>query len=109
MNAKDIFDADIAAIEGEMPVTFTFNGTRYVGQKTGTVDELAMQDAGYQPSFDFQLSVRRSLFVGLTAPTNNDTIEIPDDVTGDPVSYMIVSATKDPAGVEVIYSIKANN
>lgn len=95
------FDADVAAVETDLPVTFTFAGKSYVGQKTPIVDKLGMADAGFEPGVDFILEVRLSQFTGNDrAPGNLDIIEIGD------TEYCIKQTTPDQSGIVVTYGVQ---
>jgi hypothetical protein len=99
------YGSDIAAVEPEMPVSFLSNGVAYVGQSIPVEWQLGMEDAGYQEQFDFTLSVRLGQFViaGVDVPQPEATIVIAG------VTYRIVKATTDQAGVAVQWQMKVQN
>lgn len=107
MSAQTIqFDADVAAIEAEVPVVFKFNGVNYVGSRTPIMDKQAMEDAGFAQLFDFQLIVRLSLFVAPISPMRvHDTISIQDAVRGLWVDYNVATVQPSQDGVTMAYGV----
>ena len=89
----DIFDADVAAVETELPAPFTFKGKAYTGSKTQTIDSLEMEDAGFTQKFDFELDVRKSIFGSVTPPGKNDEIGMA------PLTYRVERVTPSQDGV----------
>lgn len=97
------FDADVAAVETELPVTFTFNGKDYVGSKTQTVDSLEMEDAGFVQKYDFELEVRVLAFGSVTPPAKNGEIKIA------PTSYRVEKVTPSQDGVMFTFHMVERN
>ncbi len=87
------FDADVAAVEPELPVQFFFKEKEYTGSKTHTIDSLDMEDAGFQQRYDFELDVRTVVFAGVSAPEKNSAIKI------GTVTYRIEKITPSQDGV----------
>lgn len=83
----DIFDADVAAVEPELPVIFLFKTKEYTGSKTQTLDSLEMEDAGFTQKYDFELDVRTLIFGTVSPPGKNDEIIIAS------VSYRVLKVT----------------
>lgn len=107
MSAQTVqFDADVQAVEPEMPVAFKFNGIEYTGQRTPIMDRQAMEDAGFAQAFDFQLIVRVSEFVAPVKPMrNHDTVEILDSLRGEWIGYNINSVQPSQDGVTITYNV----
>lgn len=103
------FDADIEAVEPEMPVSFRIAEKEYTGQRTSIVDKQAMVDAGYEQAFDFLLLVRVALFTtAADLPKVNSDIEIYDVLRGTWITYTIASASPSQDGVAIQYALSAN-
>jgi hypothetical protein len=97
------FDADVAAVEPEMPVIFKFGGKEYTGQRTPIADRQPMVDSGFEQTFDFLLVVRTAIFVEPEKPPVVDSeIEIED------VSYRIEASTPSQDGVTITYGVVEN-
>lgn len=97
----DIFDADVAAIEPDMPVYFVFKGKTLLGQRTQIADNQLAADAGFVQVYDFELLVRVAI-LPTPAPVINDVIKI--GVT----DYRIDKITPSQDGVMVTYSMVDN-
>lgn len=106
MSAQTIqFDADIAAIENDVPCEFRFNGIAYSGSRTPITDRQTLEDAGLAQTFDFQLIVRASLFVAPIKPMRTeDEIEVYDTLRGEWISYCVYREP-DQAGVAITYGV----
>jgi hypothetical protein len=70
------FDADVQAIEPELPVSFVWQGKTLTGSRNATSDSQALADAGIIQMYDVDLIVRTALFVGIPVPAKNDEIKI---------------------------------
>ena len=95
------FASDVESVESDLPVTFTFSGTDYTGQKSESVESLAMQDAGYQSDIEFDLICRASIFT--TEPESRDQITI------DSVVYRVLKKTPSQDGIVLNLSLGKNN
>ena len=102
MTQTEQFDADVAGIEPEGLVTFTYDGKPYVAQRTPIADKLAIDDAGYELNLDLMLEVRTKQFTdaSIRPPANTETIKIGD------IEYQIASVTPDQYGVVNTYGVK---
>ena len=102
---QTIFDADVASVETEVPVTFKFNGATFTGSRTPTLDKQAMMDAGFEQAFDFKLVVRVQAFSpNPPMPVRSDIIILePNTLTW--TSYHCQSATPSQDGVTVTYNV----
>jgi len=102
----DQFAADVAAVEPECPVQFRVNAIEYTGQRTPVMDRQAMEDAGFAQSFDFQLIVRREIFVSPVKPLKvQDNLEIYDALRREWMPYRVVSREPSQDGVTITYSV----
>lgn len=70
------FEADVAGAESDLPVSFTFEGKQYVGQKFPRNESQAMVDAGFIPRSDIDLLVRRSQFGPEGEPIKDSEITV---------------------------------
>jgi hypothetical protein len=93
------FEADVAAVEPELPVTFTFNGKSYTGQRLPAIDAQEFVDAGILPKSDFDLLARRAIYVGVDAPVKNDEFTI------EGVRYRVDRLNSSQDGITVLYSL----
>lgn len=100
------FDADVAAVETDLPVTIRIDGKTYTAQRTPIIDRQTMVDAGFDQTFDFQIVVRTAAFAPGNPPPVNSDIEV--EVGGEFVEYHIESATPAQDGVTVTYGIREN-
>lgn len=85
------FESDVESTESDLPVTFTFSGTNYTGQKSENIEAQMMQEAGYQSGIEFNLECRASLFS--TEP------EVRDLITVDSVVYRVAKKTPSQDGI----------
>ena len=100
------FDADVAGIESEVPCLFAYKGVTYAGSRTPVLDKQAMEDAGFEQSYDFQLIVRVSLFVAPVLPPRvYETLKILDAIHGAWVEYNVQSAQPSQDGVTIAYGV----
>lgn len=106
MSQTTQFDADVAAVEPEMPVTFRIDGKEFTGQRTPIVDRQQMVDAGFEQTYDFTLIVRVSAFAAKELPTVQSEPEIFDSIKGEWTAYRIVSAAPSQDGVTVEYAVR---
>lgn len=95
----DIFSADVAAIEPDLPVQFFFKGKEYTGSKTQTVDSIEMQDAGFQQKYDFELFVRANAWGTVTPPIIND----PEAIMIRSIRYRVEQITPSQDDVGSVY------
>ena len=94
------FASDVESVESDLPVTFTFSGTDYTGQKSESMESLAMQEAGYQSEIEFDLICRSEIFT--TAPVVRDLITISS------VIYRVLKKTPSQDGVVLTLSLTKN-
>ena len=106
MTLAQQFDADVAGIEAEVPVSFKFNGIQYAGSRTPIMDRQAMEDAGFSQAFDFQLIVRTSIFVvPIIPPRIHDNIEIFDPIRSKWLWYSCKSVAPAQDNVTITYNV----
>lgn len=98
------FDADVAGIEPDLPVTFVWNGKTLTGSKDATRDSQDLADAGIIQLYDFELVARTALFAALPIqPAKNDEIQIQDSFSKNFISYRIDKITPSQDGVCLTY------
>lgn len=81
MSQKSIFDADVAAVETELPAQLRFGGaqgTVIIASRVPVNDAKTMEDAGFLPGFDVEVDVRVSAFAtaSLDLPNVRDEVEV---------------------------------
>ena len=107
MTLAQQFDADVAAIEPEVPVSFKWHGIQHPASRTPIMDRQAMEDAGFSQAFDFQLVVRTSIFVApVVAMRVNDMIEIFDPLRLKWMEYNCQTVDPSQDGVTITYAVK---
>lgn len=94
------FESDVEEVESELPVTFTFDGTDYTGQKSENIESQAMLDAGFKSEIEFNLEARASIFT--VEP------EVRDEITIATVEYRIATKTPSQDGIMLTLALTKN-
>lgn len=105
----NIFDADLAAAEAELPVSFIWMGKTLSGSRDATTDSQALADAGIIQLYDFPLLVRTALFGATPFPAKNDEIQIQDPKTLQFNPFRIDKITQSQDGVSLLLGCVQQN
>lgn len=94
------FEADVAGVEPDMPVTFKFKGLACTGQRLPMIDAHDFVDVGFIAKSDFDLLVRPSMFSAVTAPAKGDEFTELESNT-----YRVDRLNTSQDGITVLYSL----
>ena len=101
MTLLEQMEADIAGTETDLPLTFSFGGADYIGQRDQSRISNPMEGPGFLPGAEFNLSVRVSVFV--TLPVVNDQITIAG------VLYFVASIDISPDNLLYTLGLRRTN